>query len=73
MRKLKPIVARTPEELADVLGLSDAVAKEWQVQLVPLKRMKETAQSRRANSTDSQRTIRPTVELAAPLELEIFE
>jgi len=29
-QKLKPVVARTPEELAGVLGLSDAAVKEWQ-------------------------------------------
>jgi addiction module HigA family antidote len=29
VRKVKPVVARTPEELAGVLGLPDAVAMEW--------------------------------------------
>jgi len=32
MRKLKPAVAKTPEALAEALGLSAAEAKEWQVQ-----------------------------------------
>ena len=41
MPKLKPIVASTPEELAAALGLSAAEAKEWQVQHVLLKRLKE--------------------------------
>ena len=43
MPKVKPIVARTPEELADHLGLSRATAKEWQVQDLLLKRLKEIA------------------------------
>jgi hypothetical protein len=30
--ELKPTVARTPEALAEALGLSTADAKEWQVQ-----------------------------------------
>jgi len=41
MRKLKPAVARTPEALAEALGLSAAEAKEWQVQHVLLKRLRE--------------------------------
>ena len=45
MRKLKPIVANTPEELAGALGLSGADAKEWQVQHMLVKRLKEIAQS----------------------------
>ena len=44
MHKLKPIVARTPEELAGALGLSTAAAKEWQVQHILLGRLKEIAQ-----------------------------
>ena len=46
MRKLKPIVTKTPDELARALGLSGAEAKEWQVQHTLLKRLKEIAQSR---------------------------
>ena len=41
MPRIKPIVASTPEELAGALGLSAAEAKEWQVQQVLLKRLKE--------------------------------
>jgi plasmid maintenance system antidote protein VapI len=41
MRKLKPAVAKTPEALAEALGLSAAEAKEWQVQYVLLKRLRE--------------------------------
>ena len=43
MPKVKPIVAKTPEELASNLGLSSAAAKEWQVQHMLLKRLKEIA------------------------------
>ena len=38
---LERIVAKTPEEQAANLGLSTAAAKEWQVQRVLLKRLKE--------------------------------
>ena len=41
MHKLKPIVARTPEDLAGALGLSRVAAKEWQVQHILLGRLKE--------------------------------
>jgi predicted XRE-type DNA-binding protein len=37
----KPIIAATPEALAEALGLSTAEAKEWQVQHALLKRLKE--------------------------------
>jgi len=43
MHKLKPVIARTPEELAVALGLSGGAAKEWQVQYVLVKRLKEIA------------------------------
>ena len=41
MPRVKPIVARTPEELAEKLGLSALAVKEWQVQRVLLKKLKE--------------------------------
>ena len=41
MRRLKPVVAKTTEELAEALGLSALAAKEWQVQHALLKRLKE--------------------------------
>ena len=41
MHKRKPIVAKTPEALADVLGLSAADAREWQVQYALLGRLKD--------------------------------
>jgi len=47
MHKLKPIVARTPEELAGALGLSSAAAKEWQVQRILLGRLKEIVRRRK--------------------------
>ena len=47
MHKLRPIIARTPEELAGALGLSGLAAKEWQVQWVLLKRLKEIARQRK--------------------------
>jgi predicted XRE-type DNA-binding protein len=41
MHRLKPIAAKTPEELASALGLSSVAAKEWQVQHILLERLKE--------------------------------
>ena len=41
MPKIKPIVARTPEALADALGLSTAEAREWQVQHALLRHLKQ--------------------------------
>jgi hypothetical protein len=43
MPKVKPIVANTPEELAGHLDIPRAADKEWQVQHVLLKRLKEIA------------------------------
>jgi len=41
MPDLKPIVARTPEELAEALRLPRTAAKEWQFQHALLARLKE--------------------------------
>ncbi len=41
MPKIKPIIAGTPRELADALGLPRAAAEEWQFQHVLLARLKE--------------------------------
>jgi len=41
MRKVKPVVAKTPEALAEALGLSAAEAKEWRVQHALLQNLKE--------------------------------
>ena len=41
MPKVKPIIAGTPEDLADALGLPRAAAEEWQFQRVLLARLKE--------------------------------
>jgi predicted XRE-type DNA-binding protein len=43
MPKIRPVIARTPDELATTLGLTAAAAKEWQVQHALLKRLKEIA------------------------------
>ena len=47
MPNLKPIVARTPEALAETLGLSAADAKEWEVQYSLLKKLKEIVKRQR--------------------------
>jgi predicted XRE-type DNA-binding protein len=47
MRVNKPIVAKTPENLARILGLPAAVAKEWQVQHALLKHLKEIVRRER--------------------------
>jgi predicted XRE-type DNA-binding protein len=47
MHKIKPIFARTPEELAAALGLSGAAATEWQVHHILQKRLKEIARRRK--------------------------
>jgi predicted XRE-type DNA-binding protein len=39
MRKVKPAIARTPDELAEMLGLPDA-AGEWRLQALLLKRLR---------------------------------
>ncbi len=41
MPKIKPVVARSPEALAETLGLPRAEAKEWRVQYALLKHLKE--------------------------------
>ena len=41
MSKLKPVIARTPEELAGALGLPAVAAKERQVQHILLKKLKQ--------------------------------
>jgi predicted XRE-type DNA-binding protein len=41
--KVKPAIARTPEELARAVGLAAIEAKEWQIQHLLLKRLKEIA------------------------------
>jgi predicted XRE-type DNA-binding protein len=43
MPKPEPVIARTPEELARVPGLSKLDAREWQVQQVLQKRLKDIA------------------------------
>jgi len=41
MPRIRPIIARTPEDLADAIGLPRAEAKEWQFQRTLLARLKE--------------------------------
>ncbi len=41
MQKTKPVVARTPEALAQALGLSGAESQEWQVQHALLKKLRQ--------------------------------
>ena len=41
MRKLKPIVAKTPEQLAGAVNLSATEAEEWEVQHTLLRRLQE--------------------------------
>jgi predicted XRE-type DNA-binding protein len=55
MHRIKPIVATTPEELAGALGLSEAAAKEWQVQHMLLKRLKEIALTERITHAEIAR------------------
>jgi predicted XRE-type DNA-binding protein len=52
MRKVKPIIATTPEELAGTLGLSRAEAEEWEFQHALVKRLKEIV--RRKKITHAQ-------------------
>jgi len=47
MARVRPVVARTPEALAQALGLSRAEAKEWQVRHPLLKHLKEIARKRK--------------------------
>lgn len=55
MRQLKPIVARTPEDLAEALGLSAAEAKEWRVQHALLRRLKEIVRKEKFTHADIAR------------------
>jgi len=41
MSRVKPVVARTPEALAEILGLSPTDAREWQVRYALLQHLKE--------------------------------
>jgi len=47
MSRVKPVVARTPEELAEILGLAPADAREWQVRYTLLKHLKEIVRKRK--------------------------
>ena len=47
MKKVKPVIARTPEQLARALGLPPGAAREWQVQHALLKRLKDIARAQK--------------------------
>jgi predicted XRE-type DNA-binding protein len=47
MSKIRPIVARTPEALAEILGLTPAEAREWQVRHALLAHLKEIVRRRK--------------------------
>jgi predicted XRE-type DNA-binding protein len=55
MNKIKPVIARTPEELAKTLGLPTGAAKEWQVQHVLLTRLKEVARRQKITHAEIAR------------------
>lgn len=52
MRKTSPFIAKTPEALAEALGLSAADAKEWQVQSALLQRLKEIVRKEKLTHAD---------------------
>jgi predicted XRE-type DNA-binding protein len=52
MPKIKPVVAKTAEDLADALGLPRVETKEWQLQHALLARLKEI--TRRQKITHSE-------------------
>ncbi len=47
MPKFKPIIAGTPEDLADALGLPRVAAEEWQFQHALLAQLKEIARRKK--------------------------
>jgi predicted XRE-type DNA-binding protein len=55
MHRVKPIVAATPEDLARALGLSPVAAKEWQVQHMLLKRLKEIVRRQKVTHAEIAR------------------
>jgi predicted XRE-type DNA-binding protein len=55
MRKVRPVVARTPEALAEALGLSAAEAKEWQVQYALLQHLKQIARKEKMTHAEIAR------------------
>ncbi len=55
MRKTRPFLAKTPEALAEALGLSAADAKEWQVQYALLQRLKEVVRKEKLTHAEVAR------------------
>jgi len=45
--RVRPVVARTPEALAEILGLSPADAEVWQVRYALLRYLKEIVRERK--------------------------
>jgi predicted XRE-type DNA-binding protein len=46
MRKTKPVIADTPEALAQALGLSGSESQEWQVQHALLKKLRQVVREK---------------------------
>jgi transcriptional regulator with XRE-family HTH domain len=53
--KIKPVVARTPEKLARVLGLSSSAVNQWQVQSVLARRLKKIARRQKITHAEIAR------------------
>jgi predicted XRE-type DNA-binding protein len=47
MAKVKPVIVRTPKQLAEALGLPLAEAREWQVQYELAGRLREIARKQK--------------------------
>jgi hypothetical protein len=55
VHRIKPIIAATPGDLAGALDLSTAAAKEWGVQHVLLKRLKEIVRKQKITHAEIAR------------------
>jgi len=55
MHTIKPIVARTPDDMAEVLGIPRAEAREWQFQHTLLARLKEITRQQRITHAEIAR------------------
>jgi predicted XRE-type DNA-binding protein len=55
MSKLRPAIARTPEALAEALGLSAAHARQWRIQHALLGKLKEIVRRDRITHTEIAR------------------
>src|SRR5438105_1427071 len=59
MHRIKPIIAKTPEDLAVALGLSAVAAKEWQVHHILQKRLKEIVRRHKITHAEIARRAAP--------------